>query len=124
MSLIDLGFTYDEAQQEAKSSFSDLPDGTYNTQVVKWDNKQSAAGNDYILFHLQILNNPELQNRRLFYRVMKDGSPMAKRRLIELVNGCGGSWTGTQFDPETLMGATVNAKQVTKDGNTNIYIVK
>ena len=125
MSLIDLGFTYDEAKEEAKNTgFENLPDGTYATQVCQYDEKVSEKGNSYMLFHCQIINDPALTNRRLFYRVMKDASPMAKRRLVELVNGCGESWTGTTFDPEALMGRQVNIKQVTTEKGSNLYVVK
>ena len=117
MSLLDLGFTFDEAKKETKSDFPAIPEAVYDITVVDASEKTwEKSGDKYLNFQLSIMNSPDasMNNRRIFYTVTLDGKPFSKKLLVDIVTGLGEQWTGTQLDPQVLVGLTGRVKVVNR----------
>lgn len=109
--MLDLGFTYEEAKKE--TNFEPIEEGTYEVQVQSIEQRVGTeSGRPYLNVMLSIINHPRHTNRKLFYTVPLDGSPLSKRKLVSLVSGVGATWTGTSFDEQSIVGLSGRAKVV------------
>jgi hypothetical protein len=109
--MIELGIDFDKAETESRPK--PVPEGTYEFSVVKIDEITSGEGRPGWNWHLQILNRPDLPNRRLFYRTFFPWKPPGSQEtdaggigmLVAIMNGISAKWSGTQLpEPAVFVG--------------------
>lgn len=84
-----------------------IPAGEYNARVVGYEIKESAKGDKYISWRLQIFNS-EVENtndRSLFHVTMLSGKGAGI--LKSFLKACLGHDGSEGFDPENCLGAEV-----------------
>jgi hypothetical protein len=111
--MIELGVEFDQAESESKPK--PIPEGTYEFSVMKIEEVTSGAGRPGWNWHLQIINRPDLPNRRVFYRTFFPWTPPGKTEvdagglgmLVNIMKGIGAKWSGTKLpEPELFYGKT------------------
>jgi len=94
---------------EASEDLGSLPDGTYKTRIVEVEPKQSAKGNSYLKWKLQVFGGEgdiaRYNNWPVFYNTMLEGpgSGMLKKFLKCAMN----EEVAGEFDSEMLLGREI-----------------
>jgi hypothetical protein len=109
--MIELGVDFDKAELESRPK--PLSEGTYEFRVAKIEEVTSGAGRPGWNWHLEVINRPDVVNRRLFYRTFFPWTPPGSQEvdaggmgmLVSIMNGIGAKWSGTQLpEPAVFFG--------------------
>lgn len=103
MPLIDVGATWDQAQEEAE--WPVLPTGDYQLQVASWEMETAKSGAPMINWRLEVVNHPEHTGAILFHRTPTSGKGRAF--LTRFCQACGVGWEGDHIDPDQYVGRQV-----------------
>lgn len=110
---IDLGIDFEQAEKESRPPL--IPDGKYEFLVQDIQEVTTQAGRPSLRWWLQIINRPDVVNRRLPYNTPLPWiDPSSKERdasglglLVGVIDAIGARWSGTTLpDKETFFGRT------------------
>ena len=116
-----MAFTYTGENVQERPTFKLAPEGDYNVQIIKGEEKIAKSGKNMIVLTAQIIH-PEYKNQLFEYIVDNE---YAQQRIFDILTSCGVTPTrGMAVTPQTFVNRTgkVRIKHEEYNGDKQLRI--
>ena len=109
-----MAFTYTGENVQERPAFKLAPEGDYNVQIIKGEEKIAKSGKNMIVLTVQIVH-PEYKNQMFEYIVDNE---YAQQRIFDILTSCGVTPSkGMAVTPQTFVNRTGKVRVKHEDYN-------